>query len=171
MGAQVVDQHLGRLDVEDDLGARMAPEEVAGEQGQDQVGLVAPPPLVDHPHAIGVAIVGDARIGRDLEDFRHEVEGVLLHLGIGQVIGKVAVGLAVELDHVAAEAPQQLGGEAARDAIARVHHDLERPRHVDPRRDRLEVLLAGIAARAARHHRARSGRPGSRRAGPGSRPP
>ncbi len=131
VGAHVVDQHLGRLDVEDDLRAGVPGQEIAGEQGQDQIGLVAPPALVDHTHPVGVAVVGDADVGPLLDDLLDEVPRVLLHLGIGEMVREAAVGLAVELDDLAAESPQELGGEAARDAVAGVHHDLERPRQVD----------------------------------------
>ena len=63
----VVDERLRGLHVEDDLGAGMPGEQIAGEQDQDQVGLVALTALVDDPDAIGVAVVGDPEIGADLE--------------------------------------------------------------------------------------------------------
>src|SRR5437667_314479 len=56
MRPDVVDQRLRGLHVEDDLGSRVAPEEVAREQDQDEVGLVAPATLVDDAHAVGVAV-------------------------------------------------------------------------------------------------------------------
>ena len=144
--ADVVHQHLRALDVEDDLGAGMPREEIAGEEGQDQVRLVAAPSLVDDAHAVGVAVVGDAHVGaRPRAPWPRGPRTFSSISGSGRWLGKRAVRLAVQLDHLAAEPAQQLGGEHARDAVARVHHHLEpaapgghgrRWRRSSPRADR-----------------------------------
>src|SRR5207249_11728979 len=108
------------LHVEDNLGPRVAPEEVAREQDQDEVGPVAPATLVDDAHAVGVAVVRDAEVGAGLDDLRLEIHDVGGVFGVGQVIGKAAVGLAVELDDLAADAPKELGRVEPRDAVAGV---------------------------------------------------
>src|SRR5207244_8370955 len=43
----VVGEGLGGLDVEDHLGARVTGEKIAREEGEDQVGLVTTPAIVD----------------------------------------------------------------------------------------------------------------------------
>src|SRR5206468_4147262 len=70
VGADVLHQHLRALDVEQDLGARMALEEIAGQERQDEVGLVPPPALVHHAHPVGVPAEGDAEVGPDLAPSR-----------------------------------------------------------------------------------------------------
>ncbi len=148
MGEHVVDEGLRTLHVENHGRARMAREEIAGEERENQVGLVPPPALVDHPHAVGIAVVGEPHVRARLQHLGHEIAGVLFHLRIGQVVRKGAVGFAVELDHLRTQAPEQLGREAARDAVARVHHYLERARQGHPRRDGVEVLAARVSLRA-----------------------
>ena len=141
----VVHQHLRGLDVEDDLGPRMADQQVAGQEREQQVRLVPPALLVDDADAVRVAVVGEPHVGADLGDLGHQVAHVLLHLRIRQVVGEAAVGLAVELDHLAAEPAQELGGEDARDAVARVDHHLEPAREAHVAGDRAQVLFAGVA--------------------------
>jgi len=147
----VVHQHLRALDVEDDLGARVAGEEIPGEEGQQQVRLVAPPLLVHDADPVGVAVVGHAHVRADLERPGHQVPHVLLHLRIGEMVGEGAVGLAEELDDLAAQTAQQLGGENPRDPVARVHHHLQRSPQGHPGGDRVPVLLARVAGRARAH--------------------
>ena len=126
----------------------MPPQEIAREEGEDQVGLVTTPAIVDHAHAIRVTVVGDPHVGPRLHHLGHEVAHVLFHLRIGQMVGKSSVRLAVELGHLAAEPAQQLGSEAARDAIAGVHHYAQLPGHLHALGDRGEVVLARAPGRA-----------------------
>ena len=98
-------------------------QQIAREEGQDQIGLVAVAALVDDADAVGVAVVGDAEVGAQLDDLRLQVDDVARVLGVGQVVGEAPVGLAVELDHVAADAAQQLGRVEAGDAVAGVDDD------------------------------------------------
>ncbi len=141
----VVHQDLRGLHVEDDLGAGMAGQQVAGQDGQQQVRLVPAALLVHDAHPVRVAVVGQTHVGADLGDLGHQVAHVLLHLRVGQVVREGAVRLAVELDHLAAQAPQQLGGEGARDAVARVDHHLQAAGEADVAGDGAQVVLAGIA--------------------------
>jgi hypothetical protein len=143
--ADVVHQDLGGLDVEHDGGARMPGEEVAREEGENEVGLVAPSLFVDQADAVGVAVVGDPHVGSRLAHQSHEVADVLLHLGIGQVVGKAPVRLAVQLDHLAAEATQQRGREAPRDAVTRVDDNPEGAGEPDLPGDGGEVVRPGIS--------------------------
>ena len=62
------------------------------------------------------------------------------------MVGEAPVGFAVQLDDVAPDAAEQLGSEAARDAVARVHHDPQPARGAD-RRQHAEVVLARVARR------------------------
>ena len=128
----------------------MARQQVAGEEDQDQVGLVARAALVDDPDAVGVAVVGDAEVGADLDDPGLQVHHVLGVLGVGQVIGEAPVGLAVELDDLAADATQEVRAVEPSDAVAGVDDDLEPPRRLHEPAHRREVVLA----RAARGERA-----------------
>jgi hypothetical protein len=146
--ADVVHEHLGALHVEHHLGARMTAQEVAGQERQDQIGLVPAPALVHHAHAVGVAVVGNADVRADLLHLRDEVTHVLFHLGIGQVIRKRSVGLAEELDDLAPEPPEQLGGEHAGDAVAGIDHDLQPSRERDHAGDGAKVLLTRVSRRA-----------------------
>ncbi len=146
----VLDERLRRLHVEDDLLAGPAREQVAREEDQDEVRLVALAALVHDADAIGVAVVRDAEVGTHLDDPGLEVHHVLRVLGIRQVVRKAPVGFAVELDDLAADAAQQLGAVEPRDAVAGVHDDLEPPRGLDEPADRLEVVVA----RAPRRERA-----------------
>ena len=142
--ANLVHEHLRGLHVEDDLGAGMARQEVTREEHEDQVGLVAAPALVDHADAVGVAVPGQAEVGAGLHDFLLEVHDVLGILGVGQVIREAAVRLAVQLDHLAAETTQQRRPVHARDAVAGVGHDLERPLEPHDLRDGVEVVVARV---------------------------
>ena len=81
----------------------------------------------------------------DLGDLGHQVPDVLLHLRVGEMVGEGAVGLAVELDDLAAQPAQQLGGEHARDAVARVDHHLEPSRQAHLASDGVAVVLARVA--------------------------
>ncbi len=123
----------------------MAGEQIAGEEDQDQVGLVALAALVDDPDAIGVAVVGDPDVGADLENLGLQVLDVALVLGVGQVIRKAPVRLAVELGDLAPDPAQELGTVDAGHAVARVDHDLQSPGRPDDPRDRIEVVLARAA--------------------------
>jgi hypothetical protein len=105
----VVDERLRGLHVEDDLGAGMAGEQITGEQDQDQVGLVTLAALVDDPDAIGVAVVSDPDIGADLENLGLQILDVALVLGVGQMIRKAPVRLAVELGDLAPDPAQSSG--------------------------------------------------------------
>src|SRR2546428_773903 len=115
----VVDQRLRGLHVEDVLGARVALQEVAGEQDQDEIGLVTAAALVHDAHAIGVAVVGDAEIGADLDDSGLEVHDVRRVLRVGEVMGEAAVRLAVELNDPTPDAAQELRRVEPGDAVAR----------------------------------------------------
>ena len=139
----VVDQRLRGLHVEDDLGARVALQEVAGEQDQDEIGLVTAAALVHDAHAIGVAVVGDAEIGADLDDSGLEVHDIRRVLRVGEVMGKAAVRLAVELDDPTPDAAQELRRVEPGDAVARVDDDRETAPEADHPADRGEVVVAG----------------------------
>src|SRR5262245_66479541 len=98
----------------------MAREQVAREEDQDQIRLVAPATLVDYADPIGVAVVSDADVGADVEHLPLEILDVALVLGVGQVIGEAPVRLTEELDDLAADTPQELGPIDSGDAVAGV---------------------------------------------------
>ena len=123
----------------------MARQEVARQQDQDQIGLVAASLLVHQPHPVGVAVVGDPQVRPDLDHSRHEVAHVLLDLGVGEVVGEGAVQLAVELDHLAPEPAQQIGRVERGDGVPRVHDHLQAPGDPDALGDDGEVVLLGAA--------------------------
>jgi hypothetical protein len=60
------------------------------------------------------------------------------------VVGEVAVHLAEQLDHLAAQAAEEFGGDAAGDAVAAIDDDLHRPRQLHVADDALDVVGAHI---------------------------
>ena len=112
----------------------MPAQQVAGEQDQHQVGLVAATALVDHADAIGIAVPRQSEIGAELQDLRLQIDDVLRILRVGQVVGKAPVRLAVELDDLAADAAKQIGSVAAGHAVAGVDHDAKPAGRLDQSR-------------------------------------
>ena len=58
---------------------------------------------------------------------------------VGMVVGEVAVDLAEQLDHLAAEGAEDAGRRGAGDAVAGVDHDLHRAGQLDVRHDAVAV--------------------------------
>ncbi len=85
-------------------------------------------PLVVHdPDPVGVAVVADAEVGPRLQDL---VLKVLHRLGkgrVGVVVRESAVHVAVKLDDLAAELPEDRDGHDTAGAVPGVHDDLELP--------------------------------------------
>ena len=123
----------------------MAREQVAGEQDENQVRLVAAAALVDHAHAVGVAVVGDPEVGAHLRHLRLEGAHGLGLLGVGQVVREAPVRLAEELDHLAAEPAQQLGRVDPGHAVAGVDDHLQASGRAHAPEDGRVVVLAGRA--------------------------
>jgi hypothetical protein len=150
--ADLVRQHLRGLDVEDDLGARMPPQQITREQDEDQVRLVPAAALVDHADAIGVAVPRQPEVGARLEDLLLQVDHVVGIFRIGQVIREAPVRVTMQLDDVAAEPAQQRRPVHARDAVAGVGHHFQRTLEPHDLGHDVEVIVA----RAARRQRARA---------------
>ena len=64
MGGNVVGQQLGALHVEDDRGAGVARQHVAGQQDRQPIAPDDLAALVDHTHAVAVAIEAEAEVPR-----------------------------------------------------------------------------------------------------------
>ena len=89
--------------------------------------LVAPddlPVLVDHPNAIGIAVVGDPDFGFVLLHRGDQELEVLGDRRIRVVVGEPSIGIAEQLDHVVAHRLQQRDGGDSAHAVARVDHHL-----------------------------------------------
>ena len=125
----------------------MPAQQIAGEEGEHQIGLVTTTALVDDPDAIGVAVPRQAEVGAELQDLGLQVHHVLRILGVGQVVGEAPVRLAVQLDDIAADATKQLGTVAARHAVAGIDHHAESAGRPDQAHHDAEVVVADIARR------------------------
>ena len=135
----------GHFDIDEDALAGMAGQDIAGEDGEDFIGLVADALFIDHAEAIGIAVPGDTEVGAVAADFGGQVGHGGGILGIGQVMGKGAVEVGIEADHLAADALQRLGAGHRRDAVAGVRHDLERSGQGEPASQERPILLFGVA--------------------------
>src|SRR5216117_674881 len=82
-------------------------------------------------------------VGADLDDSGLEVHDVRRVLRVGEVMGKAAVRLAVELDDPTPDAAQELRRVEPGDAVARVDDDRETTPEADHPADRGEVVVAG----------------------------
>ena len=145
MGPDVLDGGEGHFDIDEDALAGMAGQDIAGEDGEDFIGLVADALFIDHAEAIGIAVPGDTEVGAVAADFGGQVGHGGGILGIGQVMGKGAVEVDIEADHLAADALQRLGAGHRRDAVAGVRHDLERSGQGEPASQERPILLFGVA--------------------------
>ena len=101
-------QAPGALDVEDDLGARVASQYVLGEQHQQAVG-VDDAAGVGHADAVAVTIEGQADVGAGLLDLGDQVFEVFRLAWVRVVVWEVAVHLAEQRDHLTAQGFDQLG--------------------------------------------------------------
>ena len=119
-----------------------AAEQIAGEEGQHQVGLVAAPALVDDADPVRVAVVGDARRRRPTS----RTFGPR-----GPACSRPSPGPAGDWGSVPSDSQyssttsqprrrSSSGAKSARDPVARVHHDLERP----PRASRSGVIVVQV---------------------------
>ncbi len=91
LGGQVA----GAFDVEDDPGARVALDNVAGEQHHQPVGIDQVAFVGDHAHAVTVAVEGQAQVSPGFLHLGDQVLQVFRLAGIGVVVGKGTVDIAV----------------------------------------------------------------------------
>jgi hypothetical protein len=96
-------------------------------------------PLGDDAQAVAVAVEGQAQFGVGLGQGADHVAQVLGLARVGVVVGEVAVHLAEELDHLAAQGAEQRGRRGTGHAVAAVHHDLHRPRELHVAHDAVAV--------------------------------
>jgi hypothetical protein len=142
-------QALRTLDVVDDGRALDARQDVAGEQHQLAIRIDDVAAQGDHAQAVAVAVERQAQL-RLGGVHRADQVGQVLRLGrIRMMVREVAVDTAVQLDHLAAEGPQDARGGGAGDAVARVDHDLHRTRELAVARDAVRVFGEDVHLRGA----------------------
>ena len=144
MLADVAGDVAAALDVVDDLAAGHARQDILGEEHQLAVRIDDLAVLGDHPETVAVAVEGQADLRIGLAQATDEVLKVLGMRRIRMVVGEVAIDLAEELDHLAAEAPIELGGEGSGHAVAAVDRDLHRPGELHVPGDPAEIGLAQV---------------------------
>ena len=132
----------------------MAGQHIGGKQHHLAVRVDDLAILGDHAQAVAVAVEGDADFGVRLGQAADQVLQVFRMRGIGVVIGEVAIDVAEQFNHFAAQAAEQVARERAGDAIAAVDGDLDRARQLDVAQDALQVggadVVGAVAARGGK---------------------
>jgi hypothetical protein len=113
------------LDVEHDVGAGVARQQLEREHHQQAIRGHDHAARADHADAVGIAVEGDAEIGVVLANLGDEPAQVARHRRIGRVIWESRVELAEQRHHVAAKLLQQLDRYHRGRAVAAVDNDLE----------------------------------------------
>ncbi|ABA49073.1 hypothetical protein BURPS1710b_3142 [Burkholderia pseudomallei 1710b] len=134
------------LHVVDDLRARVARQHFLGEQHQLAVRIDDLAVLRDDAEAVAVAVEREADLGIGRLQLRDHVLQVLRVRRVRVVVREVAVDVGEELDEFAAERLEQARRERARDAVARIDDELQRPREPDVADDALDVLIGDIVS-------------------------
>ena len=121
----VVVEFLGALHFPDDGRAGVLAENKPGKEEQE---FIAPEDLSavgDDAEAVGVAVIGNARIGLFLHDEGLQFGEIFRDGGVGKMVGEAAVRFTVDIRHPASEALEQGQGEQSPHAVAAVHDDLQ----------------------------------------------
>ena len=100
----------------------MTGEEVAGEEGEDHVGLVPPAALVDDPDAVAVAVVGQPQVGARPTTWLAGRARSPRPRGRAGGWGRFR-RTRRELPHLAAEPAEDVGSPGPGRAVARVRDD------------------------------------------------
>ena len=137
-------QQAAALDVVDHRAAGYATEHVGREKHQLPVGIDDLAVLGDDAKAIAVAVKGDADFGIGLAQAADDIGEIFGPRWIGMMVGKTAIDLAVEWNHLAADTAEKFGGECAGNAVAAIHDDLHRPGEANVANDTRDVGLADI---------------------------
>ena len=111
------------LHVEDDLRAGVARQHVGRKQHQLPVGEDDLAVLRHHPEAVAVAVEGEAQLAAACLDAGNQVDKVLQVGRVRVMVGKIAVDVAIELLHLAAQRAEQARRDHAGDTVAAVHCD------------------------------------------------
>jgi hypothetical protein len=98
--------------------SRLRREDGPGQQREQPISPQDLAALVDHPQAVGVPVEGDAQVGALFAHGGDQIAEIVDDGGVGMMVGKARVGLAVEFDHVAPDRPQQRRRHQARDSVA-----------------------------------------------------
>jgi hypothetical protein len=88
--------------------------------------------LVHGADPVRIAVEAYAHLRSLGTDPLDQVLDVLVHRWIRVVVGKRAIGLAIERHHVRAQPLQQLHRHHAAHTVAAIHHDLHGPGQVEP---------------------------------------
>jgi hypothetical protein len=132
------------FDVENDLGLRVARQHVGGEQHHLPIWIDDVAFFGDHTEAVAVAVEsqtdfgigGGQRVDYVLQVFR---------LGwIWMVVREGAIHFAEQFAHLAIEAAVQHRRKCAGNAVAAVHHDIQRTLQVQVGDDAVEVFLNDV---------------------------
>ncbi|MNH11014.1 hypothetical protein D3C79_705180 [compost metagenome] len=137
-------QATGAFDVEDDLGARVARQHVLGKQHQQAVGVDDAAGVGHHADAVAVTVEGQADIGAGFLDLGDQVFEVFRLARVRVVVGEVAVDLAEQRDHFAAQGFDQLRRDHAGGTVAAVHDHLELLGQLHVFDDLLEVAVKDL---------------------------
>src|SRR6266480_6558941 len=114
------------LYVVDDLGARLAREDILREQHQLPVRKNDLPLGGYHAQPVAVAVESEPDFTALALHQGYQVLEVLRVGRIGMMIGKAAIDLAIELQHFAAESAVELARRGAGDAVTAVDRDFHR---------------------------------------------
>ena len=130
---------LRALHIKHNGAAGHARKHVLGKQHHLAVGVNIGAVFGDDAQAVAIAIKGQAQLSITGLQSGNQVAQVFGLAGVGVVIGKGAVYRAVQLLHFATNGAQYAGGRGTGNAVARIHHDLDRPRELDVPHDARSV--------------------------------
>src|SRR5262249_39696371 len=134
----------GALDVIDDVGAGVARYHVLGEQHHQAVRVDDGAGVGHHADAVAVAVEGQAQVGAFALHAGDQVFQVFRLARVRVVVGEVAIPLAEQRNHAAAQGLDQLGCDPPGHAVAAVDHHLDRLGHGDVVADLLEVAIEDV---------------------------
>ena len=110
--------------IKDDRRARIASEDILGQQHQLPVGPDDPAARVHHAEAVAVAVKGKADIGALGLDFVNQGPQIFRLTRVRVMIGKAPVNIAIQLYHLMPQHAEQLRGDHARGPVAAIDHNL-----------------------------------------------
>src|SRR5882762_6167925 len=132
------------LYVVDDLGARLAREDVLREQHQLPVRKNDLPLGGHHAQPVAVAVESEPDFTALALHQGYQVLEVLRVGRIGMMIGKAAIDLAVELQHFAAESAIELARRGTGDAVTAVDRDFHGTRRPYVGGDAIQIGFADV---------------------------